>query len=224
MLWDFADYSGKDDNPSLPLLLSERSQQILLAVIQVMQSSDAWVDGEDPATFDEIDAQIASTIVELITESMPDFTPVGAIVSWVDGNTTPPKWIECNDNQYFQDEYPELYALIGDTYDYDNDCAVGRFYAPRLYNRFIYGRGPEEGQEVATRGGEETHTLTTSEIPAHNHGIPSSNTAGNSTSFLTRGTGASPNTNNSNNNAGGGSAHNNMPPFVRLVWIIKAVP
>lgn len=218
MAWDFSDYSGESGEALLPLLISERSQALLLAAMYRMQHEYAWVE----ADFDEISESVDNAIYEIITEATMDGTPVGAIAAWVDGNTMPPKWVECNDNQYFQDEYPDLYALIGDTYDYDDDCAEGRFYAPRLYNRFIYGRGSESGEEVGARGGEATHTLTIAEIPAHNHSVATRINALGSAAAVA--TGNTANSSINTGNAGSGNAHNNMPPFVRLVWMIKALP
>jgi len=55
MTWDFSDYSGNDDDALLPLLISERSQQIILAVLKSMDSRYAWVDYE--ANFDDIEAE-----------------------------------------------------------------------------------------------------------------------------------------------------------------------
>jgi microcystin-dependent protein len=73
-------------------------------------------------------------------------------------------------------------------------------------------------------GGAETHTLTTSEMPAHTHAATAS--GGN---FLTdtAGTGANVSTGgggyalNAPRSTGGGGAHNNMQPYMLMNYIIK---
>ena len=71
-------------------------------------------------------------------------------------------------------------------------------------------------------GGEATHTLSSAEIPAHNHPIPAKSGAsglgawGNVAFPSNTGTGTSMNTSNS---SGGGGAHNNMPPWkAYYIW------
>lgn len=95
------------------------------------------------------------------------------------------------------------------------DGADGR---PDLRNFFIRGAGDRFA--VGEDGGEETHTLTIAEIPAHDHGV--TETVGG----IDFGSGSS---RNSNTNAygaktaltGSGMPHNNVPPFIALNYIIK---
>ena len=87
-------------------------------------------------------------------------------------------------------------------------------------------------------GGEESNTLTTAQMPAHSHPLNNriyadmATKSGNTQNFispgqsgtrwistsLNDGTGV-PNT----DSVGGGGAHNNMPPYVVLNFIIKAL-
>lgn len=77
-------------------------------------------------------------------------------------------------------------------------------------------------------GGAKTHTLQTSEIPAHSHvqQLPSSatgNFASGTRDTSAGGTGGSPGAVAdalSTQNTGGGGAHNNMPPYL-VVYIWK---
>lgn len=121
---------------------------------------------------------------------------------------------------------------------------------PDLRGRFVLGAGGSYA--VGATGGAETHTLTTSEIPAHNHGggshVHGITDAGHSHSIYSRNQDGSSNkaregdpagggavtTNSSTtgisinssgtiiNTEGGGQAHNNMPPYYALCYIMKS--
>jgi microcystin-dependent protein len=122
------------------------------------------------------------------------------------------------------------------------DGSTGTFNLPDMRSRFPLGLG--QGDELTNRvisntGGAETHTLTPQEMPSHNHGVfdpghthsYSNNTndqAVGTTIFETAAdeTNTSATTGSSTtgitiNNAGGGQAHNNMPPYIVLNYIIK---
>lgn len=112
---------------------------------------------------------------------------------------------------------------------------------PDLRDKFVLGAGNSYG--VGDTGGEETHTLTVDEIPNHTHdatyGIRT--TLLNSSSTKIDGAGSYTNrseyvysANNSSKHyayefkydslvasAGGGQAHNNMPPYYALCYIMK---
>lgn len=89
----------------------------------------------------------------------------------------------------------------------------------RVESRFLWGT-PESGTIGAT-GGEQTHTLTVSEMPAHTHAVHSR------TVYSTSGSGnaltiqkyGSETENPAIYETGGGAAHNNMPPYVNVaIW------
>lgn len=72
MSWNYSDYSANSDSVELALLLSERSQQLLLAAVDAMDNRYAWVDdnGEpvSDSDWDTISAAIAECITEIMTE------------------------------------------------------------------------------------------------------------------------------------------------------------
>lgn len=82
----------------------------------------------------------------------------------------------------------------------------------KLEDVFLLSSGT---REVGATGGEETHTLTTSEIPSHSHSYtnyPNTGTRGydiSSSSGLRYGSATSQTT----GSTGDGGAHNNMPPY-----------
>ena len=84
--------------------------------------------------------------------------------------------------------------------------------------------GQAEFNVVEEVGGAKTHTLQTSEIPAHNHVIRSqTNTSGGATSYE-HGTldtsSAETEATETTDNAGGGGAHNNLQPYI-VVYMWK---
>lgn len=87
---------------------------------------------------------------------------------------------------------------------------------PDLRDRFIVGAG--NSYAVGAAGGEAAHTLTIAEMPSHTH--TTGQTLGGSSCYdfitgytmaKTSGTGAT----------GGGGAHNNLPPYYALCYIMK---
>lgn len=72
---------------------------------------------------------------------------------------------------------------------------------------------------LTTTGGAATHTLSTAEIPSHSHSILGNVGVGSSNfpSFAAPDQGATRTT----EATGGGGAHNNMPPYYALAFIMK---
>lgn len=89
---------------------------------------------------------------------------------------------------------------------------------PDLRSKFV--RGAPAATEAGGTGGADTHTLITAEMPAHTHnlnlngsGSSDFNAAGavNSTALFTIAVGST----------GGGGAHNNMPAYYQILYIMK---
>ena len=86
-----------------------------------------------------------------------------------------------------------------------------------------YNASDSDFNSLQETGGAKTHTLTTSEIPSHNHSI-TGNISRSGFSFEHHQTnsrlpGETFDTNPNTSNTGGGSAHNNMPPYiVAYMW------
>jgi microcystin-dependent protein len=75
-----------------------------------------------------------------------------------------------------------------------------------------------EADNLGQAEGAETHTLITSEMPAHTHevaGDPNNNAGADQATSSSSGTA------NTTGSTGGDGAHNNVQPYQTLNWIIK---
>jgi len=80
------------------------------------------------------------------------------------GNFAPAGWMFCEGQLLPISEYETLFNLIGTTYGGDGQST---FALPDLRGRIPVHVGP--GFTLAQSGGQETVTLTTSQLPSHGH-------------------------------------------------------
>jgi microcystin-dependent protein len=165
-------------------------------------------------------------------EAPPMLLPPG-LVSPFAGQVAPAGWLLCHGQTLLRNDYPALYDIIGLLYgSYVSD---DEFDIPDLRQKFPLGAADSLGVPwtVGDPGGELAHTLTPAEMPMHTHpqdphghlaSVASTGTLGtNQWRPDNTGPGYFPtqNTTATNQNAGGGEAHNNMPPYLTLNYIIK---
>jgi microcystin-dependent protein len=157
------------------------------------------------------------------------------------GAAEPSGYLLCNGASYPTATYPQLFAAIG----YAFGGSGANFNVPDLRGRFPIGTDPTHA--LAGTGGEATHVLTRAEMPTHNHASPTQNETqkhshgGTGGNFINLGTGGawvsgsgvwqvnnqgvtalnSIAHNHAINNDGSDAAHNNMPPYQSLNFIIK---
>src|SRR6478752_7772156 len=97
------------------------------------------------------------------------------------GNFAPAGWAFCNGQVLPISENDVLFNLIGTTYGGDGQET---FALPNLQSRvpIHMGQGPGlSSYTIGEMGGTETVTLTTNQIPAHNHVPAANNGTGTST-------------------------------------------
>lgn len=155
---------------------------------------------------------------------------IGQIIPFA-GNYAIQGWAVCDGQILPIQQYTALYAVIGTTYGGDG---VTNFALPDLRARVPLHAGVGPGRSnrpLGSTGGQESVTLQTQQLPPHGHAVVAYSQGGTargpSNSFLanasavynltadgtTLNTGAVAQT-------GGGQAHDNMPPFATLNFLI----
>ena len=154
----------------------------------------------------------------MVLKSVPTFD---TIKSWVNNNADVPN-ADTVDGKHASDlEIPTGAIIVwsGAVADIPSGWALcdGAGDTPDLTERFVVGAGGS--YNVNDTGGSESVTLTTDEIPDHGHNVPAYHNEGNASGFIW---GGSNNTNSkATSNTGGGAAHENLPPYLAMAYIMK---
>jgi len=194
--------------------LTDLSAVLFLAVITDYKIRERWTAGGEDLTddqWDDIEKAISQAEHEAITSMIGMIIP--HVLSVFDAVVLP-----CDGGTYNRVDYPLLYDAIDPIYILDPDT----FKTPNLVGRFPLGESVDF--ELGSEGGEAEHTLTVDEMPSHVHGytqptfgvdmesvgVPDPTGVGNPP--LPQFTDAE----------GGDEAHNNMPPYTVIRWVIVA--
>lgn len=158
--------------------------------------------------------------------------PFLAEVRMVGFNFAPRGWAFCDGQILPINQNQSLYSLLGTTYGGDGRTT---FALPDLRGRTPVHVGRSNGGQHHTLGqksGEETHTLSTAEMPNHTHTLRATNLPPNSDAPNGRvmaqavgnlyGSFGSPTAMapGSIPNVGGGQAHENMQPYLAVNFCI----
>lgn len=167
------------------------------------------------------------TVKGRIQDATGHVMPVGAIIAY-GGENPPAGWLLCNGQSISAATYADLRTALG-----------GKDVVPDLRSRFILGKGQGTGlsnRSMHTTGGQEKVGLGVNEMPSHSH-LARVSVSGNAN----QGWGATANSaywsmkvtdrhEESQDfvdrwgfvgNSGSGAAHDNMPPYYVLTYIIK---
>lgn len=152
---------------------------------------------------------------------------VGTVVDYA-GTSAPSGWLLCYGQAVSRSTYSALFGVIAETYGAGD--ASTTFNLPDLRGRVVAGKddmggssanrltSPINGDTLGASGGAESHTLDTTEIPAHTHSTVSQANG----SASAGGDVPSPSGSTTTGSTGGGAAHNNMQPTFILNKIIYA--
>jgi len=162
--------------------------------------------------------------------------PVGSMMMWPT-SAPPARWLLCQGQQVDAGTYPALAAVLG--------SAQGKITLPNLSGRVALGSSGT--RPLGSLGGSDTVALSPAQMPLHSHGVNDSGHAhysgvqssgspgplaeGWASGLVARvhdggwwiyhntdvqGTGVSI------QSAGGGQAHENLPPYMAVNYIIRA--
>lgn len=163
------------------------------------------------------------------TTLAPDWTTVssafvsGMIIDF-GGFFAPSGWLICDGSAISRTTYAALFAAISTTFGAGDGTTT--FNLPDSRGTVSVGAGTGSGltpRGLSAIGGEETHVITTTEMPSHNHTQTGDNGVGggNTVNANQNGRTGANSLFNTTNSTGGGNAHNNMQPFLVLNRIIK---
>lgn len=96
-----------------------------------------------------------------------------------------------------------------------------RLVLPRTLGRALASAGAGSGRALGEYLGEESHVLTTTEVPSHNHSVGGPIGGSSGANNLEAGARGADNYSESTGSTGGGGAHNTMQPTTFLNVMVK---
>lgn len=153
-------------------------------------------------------------------------TPAGSLVLFAGASASiPAGWLLADGTAVSRTAYAALFAQIGTVYGVGDGSTT--FNLPNMQGRVPLGVGTATGAAGATAhtlgqtGGEETHALTIAELATHSHNVTTfaAGAGGGGQPLSSNNTGGT--STPATSTTGSGTAHNTLPPYVGLNYIIK---
>ncbi len=184
----------------------------------------------DPAASDDLRdlyQQVSNLNAALAAQAAPAATTItGEIRLWPTG-TAPTSWFICDGTAYSRTTYAALFAVVGTTFGGGDGSTT--FNVPNFQRRSPVGAGGSGtgvlANTIGSTGGEETHTLTTAEMPSHTHTEVGRIGAAGGANIAVRIDGSGDTVSNTTYHqtlsTGGDGAHNIRTPSLVINYIIK---
>jgi microcystin-dependent protein len=166
-----------------------------------------------------------------------EFMPIGGVLPYA-GSSAPSGWLLCFGQAVSRATYAALFAIVGTTYGVGDGSTT--FNLPDLRGRAVAGKddmggsaanrltgtsGGVSGSNLGAAGGDQQHTLTEAQMPAHAHRMyfgTETPESGSGDNAIKNPSAVSGSTSSLTTTVGGGGAHNNVQPTFILNYIIKA--
>jgi microcystin-dependent protein len=211
---------------------SEAALAILRGQIVETIYTDYW-----DANTGDVDA-ITLRLLDLLEQNLAlevcEMIPLGEIRMYAgdsEDNLTQ-GWVICDGRQLSQSQYASLYAVLATSYNTGGE-SEGNFRIPNFVGKVPAGVDSEQSEflETGTTGGAKTVTLTTAQIPSHNHqyrdrgnnlrtDVDYHTAAGAGNGIAAGAGGVQTNRTPLIAGTGGGGSHNNLQPYLVVNFIV----
>ena len=153
-------------------------------------------------------------------DRLDNASPAG-MISGFGGATAPTGWLFCDGSAVSRTTFQDLFDIIGVTYGVGDGSTT--FNLPQLKGSVPVGLDGaiSDFDALAKTGGEKEVTMTQAEMPAHTHTIPTNLSQAGGENRVLSDANSSANATRETLSKGDGDAHENMPPFLILNYIIK---
>ena len=154
--------------------------------------------------------------------------PAGTIIQSA-SITQPDGWFDCDGRSLLVSQYQYLFNALAYTYG----GSSLNFNIPDMRGRVAIGQGSGAGlttRTIGAKNGEENHTLTVNEIPAHTHSLtrrsnPDEGAYDTGDAHQNESSAATTDRSDlgpfNTSSTGSDQSHNNMQPFIVLRYLIK---
>jgi microcystin-dependent protein len=179
------------------------------------QTGDVWVDSDAVAGVLNQNDYLLKADFELVS------IPVGGVTQYAGATSPSVNYAICDGAAVNRTTYATLFARIGTTYGVGDGSTT--FNLPNVKGRVIAGRdsAQTEFDTLAETGGAKTHTLTTAEMPSHNHSFSRANEGPFTGLVGSNGHGGTVLETLYVSSEGGGGAHNNLQPYIVMNYLIR---